>query len=67
LGRKTGDLIASQEVAVAFAQPVEEYFALLGIPSEGTQEKCDYLGMLDEREAADAVVAAKGYPHGNHE
>ena len=43
-----GDLLASEEVAVAFALRIEDCTGLLGATVERTHEKCKYPCMLDE-------------------
>jgi hypothetical protein len=54
-----GDLLASEEVAVAFGLPVEDCTGLLGATVERTHEICEYPHMLHERAGAAAVVAAE--------
>ena len=67
LAATIGDLLASEEVAVAFTLPVEDCIGLLGAMGERTHEKSKYPRMLDERAGAAAVVAAEEHPHGNLE
>jgi hypothetical protein len=63
LSAAIGDLLASEEVAVAFALRVEDCIGLLGATVERTHEKCEYPRMLDERAGAAAVVAAEEEPN----
>jgi len=58
-----GDLLASEEVAVAFAQQVEDCIGWLGATVERAHEECEYPRMLDERAGAAAVVAAEEEPN----
>jgi len=58
-----GDLLASEEVAVAFALRIEDCTGLLGATVERTHEKCEYPRMLDEQAGAAAVVAAEEEPN----
>jgi len=48
LSAAIGDLLASEEAAVAFALRVEDCTGLLGAMVERTHEKCEYPRMLDE-------------------
>jgi hypothetical protein len=58
-----GDLLASEEVALAFALRVEDCTGLLGATVEQTHEKWEYPHMLDEQAGAAAVVAAEEEPN----
>jgi len=62
-----GDLLASEEVAGAFAPRIEDCIGLLGATVERTHEKGEYPRMLGEWAGAAAVVAAEESPHGNLE
>jgi hypothetical protein len=48
LSATIGNLLASEEVAVAFALRVEDYTGLLGATVEQTHKKCEYPRKLDE-------------------
>jgi hypothetical protein len=63
LSAAIGDLLASEDVAVAFALRVEDCTELLGATVERTHEKCEYPRMQDERTGAAAVVAAEEEPN----
>jgi hypothetical protein len=63
LSAAIGDLLPSEEVAVAFALRGEDCTGLLGATVERTHEKCEYPRMLDERVGAAAVVAADEEPN----
>jgi hypothetical protein len=63
LSAAISDLLASEEVVVAFALRVEDCIGLLGATVERTHEKCEYPRMLDERAGAAAVVAAEEEPN----
>jgi hypothetical protein len=58
-----GDLLAREEIALAFGLRVEDCTGLLGATVERTHEKCEYPRMLDERAAAAAVVVAEEEPN----
>jgi len=58
-----GDLLASEEVAMAFALRVEDCIGLLGATVEQTHEKCEYPRILDEQAGAAVVVAAEEEPN----
>jgi hypothetical protein len=62
-----GDLLASEEVARAFALRIEDCIGLLGATGQWTQKIGEYPRMLDERAAAAAAVAAEESPHENLE
>jgi len=58
-----GDLLASEEIALAFALRGEDCIGLMGAMVERTHEECEYPRMLDERAGAAAVVAAEEEPN----
>jgi hypothetical protein len=62
-----GELLASEEVAGAFALPMEYCIGLLGATVEWTHEKWEDPRMLDEQAGPAAIVAAQERPHGNLE
>jgi hypothetical protein len=63
LSATIGDLLASEEDAVAFALRVEDSIGLLGATVERTHEKCEYPRMQNERAGAVALVAAEEEPN----
>jgi hypothetical protein len=63
LSAAIGDLLASEEVAVALALQVEDCTGLLGATVERTHEQCEYPRMLDEGAGAAAVVAGEEEPN----
>jgi len=58
-----GDLLASDEVAIAFALRIEDCTGMLGATVVRAREKYDYLRMLDARARAAAVVSAQEEPN----
>jgi hypothetical protein len=63
LAATIADLLASENVAVAFALRIEDCPGLLGATVQRTHEKCEYPRMLDKRAGAAAVVAAEEEPN----
>jgi hypothetical protein len=63
LSAAIGDLLATNEVAMAFTLRVEDCTGLLRPTVMQTHVKCEYARILHERSGAAAVVAAEDEPN----